>query len=158
MTRGTTLRNVRVDDALWDAACDRTMADGTNVSEVIRSELRRWLGVDDDPSHKPFPSRRRPSPDNPLVATSAQVRLSVYERDSWRCVYCGLKFSPAPEGYAPRHETAEVWLELDHIQAASRGGPDELENYRSACSTCNARRGVDESDKWSDRIVRFADG
>ena len=43
MPRGTTLRNVRIDDELWQAAQQRADAEGLYVSEVIRELLQRWV-------------------------------------------------------------------------------------------------------------------
>jgi len=43
MSRGTTLRNVRVSDELWDAAQLRAKRDETNVSEVIREALEQYV-------------------------------------------------------------------------------------------------------------------
>jgi predicted HicB family RNase H-like nuclease len=40
---GTTLRNVRVPDELWDAALARAEDEGTNVSEVVRELLQEWV-------------------------------------------------------------------------------------------------------------------
>ncbi len=43
MSRGTTLRNVRVPDNLWDAALSRAVKDETSVSEVLRELLQAWV-------------------------------------------------------------------------------------------------------------------
>lgn len=43
MPPGTTLRNVRIPDELWDAALARAEKDGTNVSEVVRELLQEWV-------------------------------------------------------------------------------------------------------------------
>jgi hypothetical protein len=43
MSKGTTLRNVRIPDELWDAALAKAEAEGTNVSEVLRKYLERWV-------------------------------------------------------------------------------------------------------------------
>ena len=43
MPPGTTLRNVRVPDNLWDAALARAESEGTNVSEVVRELLQQWV-------------------------------------------------------------------------------------------------------------------
>lgn len=82
---------------------------------------------------------------------SNAVRLGVYERDGWRCVYCQRQFEPTSKG-APEDQVAAIWLELDHINPYSRGGADEPANLRAACSTCNRRRGVDDLDLWADKI------
>ena len=43
MPPGTTLRNVRVPDGLWDAALARADDEQTNVSEVVRELLQQWV-------------------------------------------------------------------------------------------------------------------
>ena len=46
MSKGTTLRNVRVSDELWQSAQERADAQGMNVSEVIRALLEAWVRGD----------------------------------------------------------------------------------------------------------------
>lgn len=79
----------------------------------------------------------------------AATRSAVYERDEWRCVYCGHEFAPAAPGMAPEDQAAAVWLELDHKEPYSMGGADTVDNLRAACSTCNRRRGVTDADLWA---------
>jgi hypothetical protein len=43
MPRGTTLRNVRIDDELWSAAKTKAAAEGSDVSTVLRELLGRWV-------------------------------------------------------------------------------------------------------------------
>lgn len=43
MPRGTTLRNVRIDDDLWEAAQAKAEAEGRDVSKVVRELLGRWV-------------------------------------------------------------------------------------------------------------------
>lgn len=43
MPPGTTLRNVRIPDKLWDAALARAQSEETTVSEVVRELLQEWL-------------------------------------------------------------------------------------------------------------------
>lgn len=43
MPPGTTLRNVRVPDELWDAALARAEDEHTNVSEAVRALLTAWI-------------------------------------------------------------------------------------------------------------------
>jgi 5-methylcytosine-specific restriction endonuclease McrA len=53
-------------------------------------------------------------------------RLDIYERDDFRCVYCGFDGSKF-----------ETWrfLEIDHVDP---NGPDELSNIVTCCRYCNA--------------------
>jgi predicted CopG family antitoxin len=43
MSKGTTLRNVRVADELWQSALKRADKDGISVSEVLRELLEAWV-------------------------------------------------------------------------------------------------------------------
>jgi hypothetical protein len=43
MPPGTTLRNIRIPDELWDAALARANNESTTVSEVVRSLLQQWV-------------------------------------------------------------------------------------------------------------------
>jgi 5-methylcytosine-specific restriction endonuclease McrA len=55
-------------------------------------------------------------------------RLNVYQRDRFRCQYCGQRFG---------------WDELtfDHLVPRSRGGRTEFRNIVTSCKQCNARKG-----------------
>ena len=43
MSKGTTIRNVRVSDDLWGAALTRAEKEQTSVSEVLRDLLQAWV-------------------------------------------------------------------------------------------------------------------
>jgi predicted HicB family RNase H-like nuclease len=43
VSKGTALRNVRVDDALWQAALAAAKARGESLSEVIRRKLSEYV-------------------------------------------------------------------------------------------------------------------
>lgn len=55
----------------------------------------------------------------------ARVRWNVFQRDDFRCVYCG----------AARKDGAV--LVVDHGDPFSRGGADDESNYVTACKPCN---------------------
>jgi 5-methylcytosine-specific restriction endonuclease McrA len=55
-------------------------------------------------------------------------REQVFERDEYRCVYCGEVF-PAEE------------LTVDHVQARVRGGDRSGGNLVTACTACNTAKG-----------------
>ncbi len=55
----------------------------------------------------------------------------VFERDDFRCVYCGR--SSVEDG---------VTLHADHIVPRSKGGRDNLLNLVTACSGCNCSKGA----------------
>ena len=55
-------------------------------------------------------------------------RKEIFERDGYRCVYCGAQF-PAEE------------LTLDHVQPRVRGGDRSEGNLVTACGACNTLKG-----------------
>lgn len=59
-------------------------------------------------------------------AISYGLRTKVFERDRYRCVFCG------------SHEK----LNADHIHPESRGGETTIENLQTLCKPCNSRKGA----------------
>jgi 5-methylcytosine-specific restriction endonuclease McrA len=55
-------------------------------------------------------------------------RQRIFERDDYRCVYCGEQF--APDG-----------LTIDHVQPRVRGGDRSDGNLVTACNACNTLKG-----------------
>jgi len=55
-------------------------------------------------------------------------RRRVFERDDYRCVYCGQQF-PSEE------------LTIDHVEAQVRGGDRSDGNLVTACRACNTLKG-----------------
>ena len=55
---------------------------------------------------------------------SARTRWMVFNRDNFRCVYCGAG--------------QEAKLVIDHGDPFSRGGADDESNFVTACTACNA--------------------
>ena len=65
-------------------------------------------------------------------------RLNVYQRDGYRCQYCGNKF---PVGM----------LSYDHVVPRSAGGQTTWTNIVTACKTCNTRKAshsCDDAGMW----------
>lgn len=52
-------------------------------------------------------------------------RADTYERDSYRCVYCG-----SPEN-----------LTIDHIVPRAYGGTNDRANLQTLCARCNSNKG-----------------
>lgn len=52
------------------------------------------------------------------------LRLKVYERDGFKCVYCGSKKN----------------LSLDHVTPESKGGATVEGNLVTACKPCNSKK------------------
>jgi len=59
------------------------------------------------------------------------VRMDVFERDGFSCVYCG------KSSYEDR-----VILEVDHLIPISGGGTEATENLVTACRSCNHAKGT----------------
>jgi 5-methylcytosine-specific restriction endonuclease McrA len=53
------------------------------------------------------------------------LRFDVFNRDGFRCVYCG------------RSASDGVTLEADHRIARANGGTDDLDNLVTSCRDCN---------------------
>lgn len=70
----------------------------------------------------PNPERTNNKPKRKGIST--RKRRRVYERDAYRCRYCG--------GYER--------LEIDHIVPVSQGGDNNIENLATACKECNRRK------------------
>lgn len=64
------------------------------------------------------------------VCVRKDLRLAVYLRDSFRCVYC----------CADLHGAHPSDITLDHVVAASDGGSNEPANLVTACRHCNCAR------------------
>lgn len=61
-------------------------------------------------------------------------KLRVFERDRYECKICFRQTNPdviPPDPQAPT---------VDHIIAKSRGGPDRMQNLRTAHFSCNQKR------------------
>jgi 5-methylcytosine-specific restriction endonuclease McrA len=55
-------------------------------------------------------------------------RQRIFERDAYRCVYCGQQF-PVEE------------LTIDHVEPSVRGGDQSDGNLVTACRACNTLKG-----------------
>ncbi|WP_430149172.1 HNH endonuclease [Paenibacillus cisolokensis] len=77
-----------------------------------------------------FSMFQRHKPANPAVKSKksipSKLRKEVFERDRYRCRYCG------------SHKD----LVIDHILPESRGGPTTRENLATACKVCNTYKGA----------------
>ncbi len=64
-------------------------------------------------------------------------RKGVLVRDSYTCIYCGVKPGTIQGGKV----VAKSDLTVDHIIPRSRGGKDHWSNTACACYVCNHRKG-----------------
>jgi hypothetical protein len=54
-----------------------------------------------------------------------ELRIEIFERDAWRCHYCG-------------EDIAEETATLDHVTPVSKGGADTEDNLVACCLMCNS--------------------
>lgn len=88
--------------------------------------------IDDEPSdlHSSFEDieisgRPNVPMDSQRDIVGSQLRFDVFQRDNFRCVYCG------------RSAADGVQLHADHIIPASKGGKTKLDNLATSCRECN---------------------
>ena len=65
------------------------------------------------------------------VCIRKDLRLAIYLRDDFRCVYC----------LADLRDAQPFDISLDHIKPQSQGGTNEASNMITACRSCNCSRG-----------------
>ncbi|TPG09387.1 HNH endonuclease [Curtobacterium flaccumfaciens] len=78
------------------------------------------------------------------------LKLRVWARDGYQCVYCGVALT---NDHGPNSRT------VDHVLAKANGGQDTIDNCLSACRSCNSSKGVNDivrrswvNTDWLDRI------
>jgi 5-methylcytosine-specific restriction endonuclease McrA len=76
----------------------------------------------------------------------SNLRLAIYLRDEFRCVYCGRDL----HGVGPQD------LTLDHVRPWSKGGENVPENLVTACRHCNCARGARSLASYADEHTRKA--
>ena len=59
---------------------------------------------------------------------SAALRVSVLNRDRYKCVFCG-------------RNSKQIDLEVDHILPFSKGGNNDFSNLQTLCFDCNRGKG-----------------
>lgn len=65
------------------------------------------------------------------VCCRKDLRLAIYLRDDFRCIYC----------LSDLRDAAPFDISLDHITPQSDGGSNEPSNMVTACRSCNCSRG-----------------
>lgn len=90
------------------------------------------------PSVDPRVARKRERDRDRMAAYRAhptpwpELRLAVFERDGWTCVYCGSIDD----------------LHCDHVQPLSAGGLHDQSNLATACHSCNLSKGARAPAAW----------
>ena len=140
----------------------RSLLDGHDLEAA--QALATLLSLDPLPAPRFAPSKEVTfdGAESKGALTNA-IRIGVYDRDGWRCRYCGRKvvvagvleiltsLSPGFKGLLLGHHlrTGEtvpgirrVYPAVDHVEAVSRGGAKlESHNHVTACTPCNELKG-----------------
>ena len=82
-----------------------------------------WKAIHED--HRPRPRTQSERRRDQFKLSSAH-RALIYQRDNFRCHYCG----------------SNDRLTIDHKTPMSRGGSDDIENLVTCCKTCNSSKGA----------------
>src|SRR5262245_28511384 len=67
---------------------------------------------------------------------SRKLRLRVFERDGWRCWFCGLRTKLADVSCLGDINNAS----LEHLTPETRGGSNDESNLVTACTRCNSQK------------------
>jgi len=96
---------------------------GTRLKEKAMGEQIKTSGI--------TALKKAKSPHQPTGQwCRADLRLAIYLRDSFRCVYC----------CADLHQADPRDLTLDHLKPKSDGGDNSPGNLVTACRSCNCTR------------------
>lgn len=70
----------------------------------------------------------------PAAGKQTSKRVLIYERDGYRCRYCGIQVETDSVSWERR-------ATLDHVLPRACGGLGTFDNLVTACRPCNARKG-----------------
>lgn len=71
------------------------------------------------------------------MGMSSSLKRSIWERDNYRCHYCGIEV-------APMAKNLPVKATVDHVIPKKKGGPNIPTNLVTACVKCNSHKGDGE--------------
>lgn len=80
------------------------------------------------------------------------IRRAVFVRDGLICAACrllGFKVQHKGSSFGVHTKEDGVYLSIDHILAASRGGNNDLLNLRVLCTRCNTGKGRKPDGAWA---------
>jgi hypothetical protein len=97
-----------------------------NILSLVADMLKGNIGKDVDEINKFINNKKKFN----IVklkrrAIGLTLRFEIFERDKYRCVYCG------------RNADDGVKLEVDHIHPFSKGGSSDKSNLQVLCFDCN---------------------
>lgn len=119
---GYTVDNLIIGPGKWKAVYAASMLDGAAVAvEYWKSEITNFYDDVGSPDQK----KKNGGVNQERAKMTQRLRLSVLERDEFKCKYCG------------KGNEDGVRLDVDHITPVSRGGRTEYDNLQTLCTDCN---------------------
>lgn len=103
------------------------LEEGRHIDKEIVKDLNAW----DVRGWRPRDPRSKNL--RPPIDEWKKLRLRIFARDNYTCVYCGQYGGD---------------LECDHIHPVSRGGLSEESNLATACKKCNRDKGTKTIEEW----------
>lgn len=178
----TPILEIDVATDLIDAAANEFVKENREQAEELIAEadlpeicefVQRIIGPNDHEIHRP-----REVPDAPEAAVhrakermpSTRIERMVFERDGWRCRFCGIRIVakqaikvldrvfPNVVRWSQTRDAGKhcafraLCCSLDHLVPHSRGGDNALDNLVAACSPCQFGR-----NQWTIEEVGISD-
>ena len=104
--------------------------------KIVRGWLRDRINEANQKTQKPIkvaktsePKSRSTIKDKPSRYIPLSIRVNVFNRDGYKCVFCG-------------RNSKEATLEIDHIIPFSGGGSNKSDNLQTLCFDCNRGKGA----------------
>ena len=115
----------------------------TNLQKLVRSQIKKLVEEINEQKQVTKPKKKRDTktasqnigsnkPKKKSRHILKSVRVSVLDRDKYKCVFCG-------------RSSRQIELQIDHIKPFSKGGSNEIDNLQTLCVDCNQGK--------SDRIL-----
>lgn len=106
--------------------CDKLLFEISKIKGVnVTVKCSRCRMLNNFCSANDFTYRMKKADHNNDIQESIKLRLRVFKRDKYKCVYCGSKKK----------------ITLDHVIPHSNGGKTELNNLVTCCNECNNKKG-----------------
>lgn len=103
------------------------------------------------------------------MSVTAEKRQIIFERQNWRCCYCGFRmYAPAKESKAqflsayggscqPTRNGRKRFLRsaratIEHLHRLADGGKNTIDNLVGACGWCNSSRQEIPADSYFEEI------
>lgn len=86
-----------------------------------------------------------------------KLRTRIFERDGWRCFYCGGVVECEPwDGQRGGISFAQMstWACVDHLTPKRRGGSNDDANLVTACRLCNGKKASATLEEYRQRVQR----